>query len=262
MAGTSSGSNRTHYARLSHASLIVIPKMLQEMLLFYEPPERLLRDCTRFYGYLLSRTEKEQVKKAKQNGYGNFDISLIYKLLRNLNLEPDFQEPTNGWDSSIDPRSSEIRDGDDLERCRRSRNAIIHRGNPDVGNEEFLKYFKSFKNVARRLEKKFNKRNKEFLLELEVIEKCCMDEETEQKYLEELRVHKVIISQLNDTVQVLSTPNEEGVEFISTDTTQKCVEGEKVTLECLVATGGNVKAVWLKQNDQMPPFPHQTQLCV
>ena len=42
------------------------------------------------------------------------------------------------------------------------------------------------------------------------------------------------------------------MEFISTDTTQKCVEGEKVTLECLVATGGNVKAVWLKQNDQMP----------
>lgn len=42
------------------------------------------------------------------------------------------------------------------------------------------------------------------------------------------------------------------MEFISTDTTQKCVEGEKVTLECLVATGGNVKAVWLKQNDKMP----------
>lgn len=41
------------------------------------------------------------------------------------------------------------------------------------------------------------------------------------------------------------------MEFISTNTTQKCVEGEKVTLECL-ATGGNVKAVWLKQNDQMP----------
>lgn len=195
MADTRSGSNRTHYARLSHASLIVVPKMLQELLMSYEPPELLLRDCTRLYRYLNS-TEKDHVNNAKQNGYGNFDIPLIYKLLRNLNLKPSFPEPSKGWESSIDPNSSEVREGDDLERCRRSRNAIIHKGNPYVGNEEFFKYFKSFKNIARRLEKKLKKRNKEFLSELEFLETCCMDEETERKYFEELRVHKVKISQL------------------------------------------------------------------
>lgn len=197
MADTRSGTNRTHYARLSHASLIVIPKMLQELLMFYEPPTYLLRDCTGIlYNRYMNSAEKNHVKNAKQNGYGNFDIPLIYKLLRNLNLQPPFPEPTKGWESPIDPSSSEVRDGDDLERCRRSRNTIIHKGNPKVENEEFLKYFKSFKNIARRLEKKLNKRNKEFSSELEFLETCCMDEETEQKYLEELRVHKVTISQL------------------------------------------------------------------
>jgi hypothetical protein len=94
------------------------------------------------------------------------------------------------------PSSSEIRDGDDLERCRRSRNAIVHKGNTNFGNEDVLKYFKSFKNIARRLEKKLKKRNNEFFSEIEFLEECCMDEETEQKYLEELRVYKVTISQL------------------------------------------------------------------
>ena len=188
MAGTrSSGSNRTRYARLSHASLIVIPKMLQELLMFYEPPVYLLQDCTnKLYNRYLNSREREQVKNAKENGYGNFDIPLIYTLLRNLNLNPAFPEPSKGWGSQVDPNSSEVRDGDDLERCRRSRNAIIHKGNPNFGNEDVLKYFKSFKNIARRLEKKLKKRNNEFLSEIEFLEECCMDEETEQKYLEEL----------------------------------------------------------------------------
>ena len=195
MAGTRSGSNRTHYARLSHASLIIIPRMLQELLMFHEPPEYLARDCTGLYQYLKGK-EKDHVKKAKQNGYGNFDIPLIYKLLRNLTLYPAFPQPSKGWESQVDPSSSEVRAGDDLERCRRSRNAIVHKGSPNVENEEFLQYFKSFKDIARRLEKKLNKRNKEFLSEIEFLEDCCMDEETEQKYLEELRVYKVTISQL------------------------------------------------------------------
>jgi hypothetical protein len=196
MAGISSGSKRTNYARLSHASLIVIPKMLQELLLFYEPPEHLLRDCSKFYKKWLNRIEKEHVKKAEQNGYGNFDIPLIYKLLRNLNLKPAFPEPSKNWESEVEPSSSEVRAGDDLERCRRYRNDIVHKGNPNFGNEDVLKYFKSFKDIARRLERKLNKRNNEFLSELVALEECCMDEKTEQKYLEELRVYKVTISQL------------------------------------------------------------------
>lgn len=194
MAETRSGSTRTQYARLTHASLIVMPKMLQELLLHYEPPELLLRDCT-IYPYL-TKPEKVHVRNAKQNGYDNFDIPLIYTLLRNLNLNPAVPEPSRGWKCDLDPTSSEVRVGDDLLRCRNSRNKIVHSVNSNVGNEEFVKYFKSFKDIARRLEKKLNKRNKEFVSELEVLETCCMDEETKQKYLEELRVHKVAISQL------------------------------------------------------------------
>lgn len=196
MAETRSGSTRTNYARLSHASLIVMPKMLQELLMHYEPPELLLRDCTIYVYPYLTKPEKVHVKNAKQNGYGNFDIPLIYTLLRNLNLKPAVPEPSKGWKSDLDPVSSEVRVGDDLLRCRNSRNKIVHSVNSNVGNEEFNKYFKSFKDIARRLEKKLNKRKEEFVSELEFLEKCCMDEETEQKYLKELRVYRVKISQL------------------------------------------------------------------
>ncbi|XP_076073079.1 uncharacterized protein LOC143044801 [Mytilus galloprovincialis] len=123
--------------------------------------------------------------KAVQQGYFDFDIPLIYSILRNLH-EPAAR-PTRGWEHPIGPLVNEIEIGDDLERCRRSRNEVIHRGNTRVTALELKQYFYIFKTIAERLEKVCNKSHNEFVSTVEHLQACCMDEKTEQLYLKDIQ---------------------------------------------------------------------------
>ncbi|CAG2217063.1 unnamed protein product [Mytilus edulis] len=89
------------------------------------------------------------INNVRTNGYVNFDIPLIYKLVRNLNLVPS---PTNGWDFHTPPAANEILPGDDIERIRRTRNEILHRGNAQLSDFDLTDYFTTFKAIAVRLE--------------------------------------------------------------------------------------------------------------
>ncbi|CAC5394232.1 unnamed protein product [Mytilus coruscus] len=127
----------------------------------------------------------QKIKDAANKGsYTDFDIPLIYTILRNIHYST--LEPTNGWDSKIDPQPHQIKTGDDLERCRRRRNKIIHRGNTEVSDLELNEYFDEFGAIASRLQVICNKQNNEFVLEVKDLRTCCMDEDTERTYLEEI----------------------------------------------------------------------------
>jgi hypothetical protein len=69
----------------------------------------------------LNATEWINIRKANTDGYVDFDIPLIYKLLRNLKLIPP---PTRGWEPRGGPRLAETTIGDDLERFRTSRHSM------------------------------------------------------------------------------------------------------------------------------------------
>ncbi|CAG2251236.1 unnamed protein product [Mytilus edulis] len=126
-----------------------------------------------------------KIKDAVNKGsYQDFDIPLIYTILRNIHYTT--LEPTNGWDSKIDPQPHQMKTGDDLERCRRRRNKIIHRGNTEVSDQKLHDYFDEFGAIASRLQIICNKKNNEFVLEVEDLRNCSMDEDTERKYLEEI----------------------------------------------------------------------------
>ena len=181
-------SHKTHYARLGHASQDLIPKILQELLLWLEHPNQLYQKCSKnpdLKGRGLSSEEWNKIKTVSTKGYVNFDIPLVYTILRNINTS--IAPPTKGWHSNAFPLPHDTTIGDDLERCRKTRNQIIHRGNTTVTDQELDDYFNLFKGIAGRLENILNKTHGEFVTKFENLKTCCMDETTEKIYLENIR---------------------------------------------------------------------------
>ena len=130
----------------------------------------------------MSSEEWNKIKTASTKGYVNFDIPLVYTILRNINTRID--PPTKGWHCNADPLQYDTTIGDDLQRCRKSRNEIIH---TVVTDQELDDYFDLFKGMAGRLEKILIKNPGEFATKFENPKTCCMDETTEKIYLENIR---------------------------------------------------------------------------
>ena len=183
-AGDISSCANANYARLGHASQSLIPKLLQQLLLFYEPTNKITNDClsNSYLSNKLNANEWINIRKANTDGYADFDIPLIYKLLRNLKLIPP---PTRGWEPPGGPKLTETTIGDDLERFRKLRNEISHRGNTNVSDRELTEFFTQFKGIAQRLELTLNKKKNELVFEFQNLETCCMDGISE-KILENL----------------------------------------------------------------------------
>ncbi|CAG2188639.1 unnamed protein product [Mytilus edulis] len=184
---SSSGSLMTNYARIGHAAQQVFPDILQDIIAIKEQRNILYSDVTsnRYLNRNLRADEWSMINNVRTNGYVNFDIPLIYKLVRNLNLVPP---PSQRWDFHIPPAANEILPGDDIERIRRTRNEILHRGNAQVPDSILTDYFTSFKEIAVRLETYLGKPKGEFVQKFLILENCCMDEETEKTYLERLTI--------------------------------------------------------------------------
>lgn len=181
-------SHMTHYARLGHASQDLIPKMLQELLFSHEHPSQISQNFntnTILPGRRLSDEELTKIQMASTNGYVDFDIPLIYTILRNSNTR--IAPPTNGWPCNAYPLTYHTTIGDDLQRCRKSRNDIIHRGNTVVTDQELDDYFDLFKGIADRLEKILNKTTGEFVAKFDNLKICWMDENKEKMFLANIR---------------------------------------------------------------------------
>ena len=185
-AGNVAVSQKTHYARLGHASQNLIPHILQELLMHLEDPKTIFKKCQRnlYLQNRLTTGEWTKVNTASINMYDNFDIPLVCTILRNIN--GNIVPPTNGWNWKQDPDPNDTTIGDDLERCRRTRNDIIHRGNTVVTDQELEYYFNIFKGIAGRFETILGKLPGKFVNQFETLKVCCMDEKKEKMYLENL----------------------------------------------------------------------------
>ncbi|CAG2198591.1 BTBD15 [Mytilus edulis] len=181
----STSSTIANYARLGLASQNELPDMLRELLLIKEPPHLLEAHINNnsFLSKNLKAYEWNIIKTVRENSYRDCDVPLMYKIIRNLNIVPN---PTQGWDNNTPPSASEITIGDDVERIRRIRNEIVHRGNTNVQDSELANYFSTFKRIANRLESYLSKPEREFVSKIEIAETCCLDKDTEQQYLERL----------------------------------------------------------------------------
>lgn len=79
--------------------------------------------------------------------YTNFDVTLLYKLIRNLC--PSL-EPTNGWGK--DPVDADIQIGDDIERLRLFRNNNVHNDSSEITDIDFEIILKKLKSVFQRIQ--------------------------------------------------------------------------------------------------------------
>lgn len=79
--------------------------------------------------------------------YKQFDVTLLYKLIRNLC--PSL-EPTKGWGK--DPVDADTQIGDDIERLRLFRNKHIHEGSSEISDNDFEIFWKNLKSVFQRIQ--------------------------------------------------------------------------------------------------------------
>lgn len=78
--------------------------------------------------------------------YSNFDVTLLYTLIRNLC--PSL-EPTKGWGK--DPVDADIQIGDDIERLRIFRNNNVHNSSSEISDIDFEIIWKKLKTVLQRI---------------------------------------------------------------------------------------------------------------
>lgn len=88
-----------------------------------------------------------------QPDYNDFDVTLLYTLIRNLcsaSLNPTSLNPTKGWGKV--PDSSHMRIGDDIERLRLMRNKFAHANSAGIPDAEFQVLWNDLKSVIQRIQ--------------------------------------------------------------------------------------------------------------
>lgn len=88
-----------------------------------------------------------------QPDYNDFDVTLLYTLIRNLcsaSLNPTSLNPTRGWGKV--PDSSHMQIGDDIERLRLMRNKFAHANSAGIPDAEFQALWNDLKSVIQRIQ--------------------------------------------------------------------------------------------------------------
>lgn len=89
------------------------------------------------------------IPKPNNPDYCDFDVSLLYTLLRNLGSAS--LAPTRGW--GIDkPTQSETQIGDDIVRFRNLRNEIAHAKSALICDDEFNRMWENLTVIVRRIQ--------------------------------------------------------------------------------------------------------------
>ena len=103
----------------------------------------------------LTNHQRQLIMSAATDGYQDFDITLLYTLLRNIcsNLinpaTPDLPAPTQGWGK--DPLPSDITLSDDIERIRILRNRVFaHLPRAELTENEYKTHWGELTDLCKR----------------------------------------------------------------------------------------------------------------
>ena len=178
---SSSGSeeDRTRFFRLSLVIIDELKRILQD-LVENEVPSAQIFQKVKQVNYL-EKLRPEQIaviKNASSRGYQDFDVTLLYTLLRNVcqNVTP----PSQRWGVSTMPSPNEVTVGDDIERIRLIRNKFGHISETAISKTEFNEYWSIISGICTRIQ---NLLIKDYVKRLQDAEDCSMDSDTEKKYL-------------------------------------------------------------------------------
>lgn len=119
-------------------------------------------------------------------GFSNFDISLMYKIVRHRNFRlivPDI--PTRNW--GTDPIETEDTIGDNIERIRMTRNKLDHNGQHFLTEKEFQEMFNLMEDIGKRADRHLGKPDEHFKKRVASNKSGHIDKESEERCLRKLK---------------------------------------------------------------------------
>ena len=181
VSSTGSFGDRTRFFRLSLIIIDELTQILRDLLHNEVSPTQIFNKVKQLN--YLQRLRPEQIvviKNANSQDYKDFDITLLYTLLRNVcqNITP----PSQNWGVSSMPSQNEITVGDDIERIRMIRNNVFgHVSEAAVPETDFKEYRSMISDICTRMQTLLNK---DYVKQLQYAEECTIDSSTESKYIE------------------------------------------------------------------------------
>ena len=177
-----SDEDRTRFFRLNLVIIEQLTQILRDLLLNEVSPTQIFNKVKQSNYFKKLRPEQiTLISDAKIRGYQDFDITLLYTLLRNVcqNISP----PSQNWGVFNMPSPlNEITVGDDIERIRLIRNKVCgHISEVAIQDTEFQQYWSTISDICTRMQALLNK---DYAKRLQEAKECTIDTDTENKYID------------------------------------------------------------------------------
>ena len=148
-----------------------------------------------FSNHPLNPHQMAVLQNASTKGdYSEFDITLLYSLLRNLHSTNTTLRPTAGW-GKLPVVAGSLSLGDDIERIREIRNEVYgHIATTAIPTASYTHYMAELQAICSRMDHSHagslmsaKPRHQTYTQTLQYIQVACMDPASEARYTDEIR---------------------------------------------------------------------------
>lgn len=185
---------KARYTRANLVILDVFTQMMRDLLLsMVQPISLIVMTSHNSFKRLLKKHEAVMLTTIRASDYKEFDIGLIYKIIRFFKF---IQAPSRGWGYA--PTTGDINIADDVERVRITRNSFMHKPNPVLSEQEMNSAFIDFLDIGNRFDLYLNKDpNRGYKSAVDKYRTSTIDPESEKKYMDEIHILTKVQSELN-----------------------------------------------------------------
>ncbi|XP_062567640.1 ankyrin repeat domain-containing protein 17-like [Saccostrea cucullata] len=184
MSSGPDAGDRSRFAKLGMAINEELTQACRDVLEMEVPPGLVYNKVKSSSVYKNIRPEQElRLIGAKTDGYKQFDITLLYTLIRNVCTK--IPRPTKGWGGNTMPAIGQITTGDDVERIRLLRNSMFgHISSASTSKTDFDNTWSVITDICQRLQ---TCTKKDYISGLSNIQRQTLEEENETTVIEKLR---------------------------------------------------------------------------
>ncbi|XP_062585885.1 uncharacterized protein LOC134247559 [Saccostrea cucullata] len=217
MASGPDPGDRSRFAKLGMAINEELTQACRDVLEMEVPPGLVYNKVKSSSIYKKIRPEQElRLLGAKTDGYKEFDITLLYTLIRNICSK--IPPPTKGWGGNKMPSVAETTIGDDIERIRMIRNNMSgHISSASIPQTDFDDTWSLITDICQRLQT-YTKKN--YMSGLSNIQSQALEEEYELTVIEKLRedytINQCLRTENPLVKEILENWREDDVAFIPT----------------------------------------------
>lgn len=155
MTARNLSQKQLNFARVSIVCVDIVKLPLKDILNIFIKPTELVNSIKACQSLLDGefKLNPDQRRKCSLNStnlpdYSNFDVTLLYKLIRNLCPDP-LLGPTNKWGKK--PKQNDVCVVDDIERIRELRNtSFAHTESAEISDDDFKKFWRDAKCMMNR----------------------------------------------------------------------------------------------------------------